>query len=79
MSVELDNRLRGRTFGIQFVSKSDVQDDDVMLILDTHLVRPRDFPAVMTKAAVSVMEGSEFKRVVACVTDSNLAMKLVEL
>ena len=79
MSVDLDNRLRGRTFGIQFVNKSDVQDDDVMLILDACLVRPRDFPAVMTKAAVSVMEGSEFKKTTKCLTDSKLAMRLVEL
>ena len=30
MSTRLDDRLRGMTFGIQ--------DDDVMLILDAHLI-----------------------------------------
>jgi len=71
MSTGLDDRLRGMTFGIQ--------DDDVMLILDAHLIRAPGGPAVMTKAAVSVMEGSEFKKTTKCLTDSKLAMRLVEL
>lgn len=79
MSTGLDDRLRGKTFGIQLTNKTDIQDDDVMLILDAHLIRGPGGPAVMTKAAVSVMEGSEFKKATKCLTDSKLAMRLVEL
>lgn len=84
----LDDRLRGRTFGLVFVEKSAVRPDDLMLVLDAKMHRdqlpfvaggPVHGPDVVQAAWLTVMEGRDFTTNVEQHTDSTLAIKLVQL
>lgn len=79
--------LVGKIFGIQFIHDKDVQDEDVMLIIDAHLIgRWKEIrfgemvpPPIMTKAALATMRGKDFLKGVEKVAGSKISMRLVEI
>ena len=79
--------LVGTVFGIEFIQDSEIQPDDVMLVIDAHLVSglgERRFgemvaPPVMTRAAIATMRGDKYLKGITKVAGSKISMRLVPL
>lgn len=75
-----DEDLLGKTFGITFIKKTDVENNDLLLVVDAKgFVDPNHRRDVISAASLVVVDGAHFKKHVQSVSDSDVCLKLVRI